>query len=82
MATLTLQERAALPLPLLRYLRYGGVYKTHLMGVPLYCVLEPSAVRDLLKGEGSKAVTFSVPFGTFDKVIDDWDHMVDGPVHE
>eukprot|EP00878_Enallax_costatus_P016074 GHUV01016855.1.p1 GENE.GHUV01016855.1~~GHUV01016855.1.p1 ORF type:complete len:495 (+),score=182.08 GHUV01016855.1:750-2234(+) len=52
------------------------------MGVPMYCVLEPSAVRDLLKGDGSEAVTFSVPFATFSRLVSDWDHMVDGPVHD
>lgn len=63
-------------------MRYGGVYKTQLLGMQMYCVLEPSAVRDLLMGDSSVAATFNVPFKTFTKLVDDWDHMVDGPLHE
>lgn len=65
-----------------RYLRYGGVYKTQLLGMPMYCVLEPTAVRDMLKGDSSASATFSVPFRTFTKLVDDWEQMVDGPAHE
>lgn len=52
---------------------------TSLFGRHLYCVLEPSAVREVLRGDDS---TFSVPFGAFSKLLNDWDHMVDGPLHE
>lgn len=50
-----------------------------MLGLPIYVVLEPSAVRELLRGQG---VTFSVPFKSFNALLEDWDHMVDSKQHE
>jgi hypothetical protein len=61
------------------YLRYGGVYRTNMLGMQVFVVLEPASVREVLRGVGT---TFSVPFASFNALLEDWDHMVDGPVHE
>ena len=61
------------------YVRYGGVYRTSMLGMQVYVVLEPAAVREVLRGAGT---TFSVPFASFNALLEDWDHMVDGPMHE
>lgn len=62
-----------------RYRRYGGLYKTVLLGMPVHFVFDLSAVRLLFRGEGN---TFAVPFYSFKKLVGDVSHLNDGPLHQ
>eukprot|EP00775_Hariotina_reticulata_P008535 gene8535-8717_t len=63
------------------YLRYGAVYRTQMLGMTIYAAVEPSAVRELLRNPNN-STTFAVPFNTFNILLDDWTHMVDGQLHD
>jgi hypothetical protein len=52
-----------------------------MFGMTIYAAVEPSAVRELLRNPNN-STTFAVPFNTFNILLDDWTHMVDGQLHE
>ncbi len=59
-----------------RYGKYGGLYRTSLFGIKdVYCVLDPSLARTMLRGDST---SFVAPFESIAQLIGDTGHMVDG----